>query len=141
MRLYLAGPMSGIEQMNFPAFIEASETLRAAGHDIVSPVELDAEDGIADEALGSKEGNPADLSLTWAQLLSRDVMILGDETENAVHGIVFLPGWTESRGARLEAYTALLSGKYYFFNYDRATGSMMQIHVNDLRQLLRDNMP
>lgn len=141
MRLYLAGPMSGIEQFNFPAFREAAESLRAAGVDIVSPVEMDDNDGIGDEALASEDGDASKLSMTWAQLLARDVMILGDETEAAVDGIVFLPGWIASRGARLEAFTALLSRKYYFFDYVASTRSMMQIHVNDLRQMLRENMP
>lgn len=141
MRLYLAGPMSGIEQFNFPAFYEAAATLRAAGHDIVSPAEMDADDGIDGEAMASEDGDATKLSLTWAQLLSRDVLILGDETEHAVDGIVFLPGWTASRGAKLEAFTALLSRKFYFFDYLKNSGTMMQIHVNDLRQMLRDNMP
>lgn len=141
MRLYLAGPMSGIEQFNFPAFYEAAETLRAAGHDIVSPAEMDADDGIDGEAMASEDGDASKLSLTWAELLARDVMILGDETETAVDGIVFLPGWISSRGARLEAFTALLSRKYHFFDYVQSTGGMMQIHVNDLRQMLRENMP
>lgn len=141
MRLYLAGPMSGIEQFNFPAFYDAAEILRAAGHDIVSPAEMDAEDGIDAEALASADGDAKKLSLTWAQLLSRDVNIIGDETDDKIDGIVFLPGWIRSRGARLEAFTALLSGKYYFFDYIKNSGSMMQIHVNDLRQMLRENMP
>jgi hypothetical protein len=141
MRLYLAGPMSGIEQFNFPAFYEAAETLRAAGHDIVSPAEMDADDGIDEEAMSSEDGDASKLSLTWAQLLARDVTIIGDETDDKIDGIVFLPGWIASRGARLEAFTALLSRKYHFFDYVRASGTMMQIHINDLRQMLRDNMP
>lgn len=141
MRLYLAGPMSGIEQFNFPAFYEAAATLREVGHDIVSPAEMDATDGIDGEALASEAGDPKGLSLTWGQLLARDVLLIGDETEAAIDGIVFLPGWIASRGARLEAFTALLSRKYHFFDYVASTGSMMQIHVNDLRQMLRDNMP
>lgn len=141
MRLYLAGPMSGIEQFNFPAFYEAAERLREGGVDIVSPAEMDAVDGIDEHALASEDGDASKLPKTWAQLLARDVMILGDETAAAVDGIVFLPHWYRSRGARLEAYTALLSGKYYFYDYVQSTGSMMQIHVNDLRAILRENMP
>jgi hypothetical protein len=139
MRLYLAGPMSGYPQFNFPAFYEAAQTLRESGVDIVSPAEMDADDGIDGEAMASENGDAKKLSLTWAQLLARDVMILGDETENAVHGIVFLPNWERSRGAKLEAFTALLSGKYSFFNY--TGGRLMQLPINELRQILRDNMP
>ena len=41
MRVYVAGPMTGIPQFNYPAFIELQSKLEADGYDIVSPAELD----------------------------------------------------------------------------------------------------
>ena len=103
---YLAGPMSGIKQFNFPAFYDASAKLRAAGYTIISPAELDdAEDKGA--AMASKDGDPASATKhTWGDFLARDVKIVADQ----VQGIIFLPNWSLSRGARLEAFTGLLCG-------------------------------
>ena len=56
MRLYLAGPMSGKPQMNFPAFEKAAKSLRRRGHDVVSPAELDSPEA-QEAALASKHGD------------------------------------------------------------------------------------
>jgi hypothetical protein len=114
MRYYLAGPMSGYPQFNFPLFQQVAQDLRNRGHHIVSPAELDEENGIDKEAMSSKDGDASKLSSTWADLLSRDVKIISDH----VQGIVFLPDWFKSRGAKLEAFVGLLQGKdFKYFQY------------------------
>jgi hypothetical protein len=42
MRIYVAGPMTGYEHDNAPAFERAATMLRAQGHDVVTPIELNA---------------------------------------------------------------------------------------------------
>jgi hypothetical protein len=115
MRIYLAGQMSGIPQFNFPAFCAAAARLRELGWEVVSPAELDdAEDKGA--ALASATGNPADAGRTWGDFLARDVKLIAD---GGIQGIVFLPNWYRSRGARLEATVGLLQGPTFaFFQYD-----------------------
>ncbi len=115
MKAYLAGPMSGIPQFNFPAFYAASEVLRAQGWEIISPAELDdAEDKGA--ALASPDGNPKNAKRTWGDFLARDVKLIADGDINA---IIFLPNWYKSRGARLEATVGLLQGGHFaFFAYE-----------------------
>lgn len=85
MKLYLAGPMTGIENWNFPAFNQATERLRAQGHEVINPAE--------------NEGDP-DI-LTWADFIRIDIGHVLD-----VDAVAVLPGWRQSRGARLETTIA-----------------------------------
>jgi hypothetical protein len=45
-RVYIAGPMRGKAYFNFPEFIRAARSLRAAGFEAVSPAELDIACGL-----------------------------------------------------------------------------------------------
>lgn len=108
MKLYIAGPMTGRPQFNFPAFFEAAERLRAEGFDVTSPAELDDPE-TRKAALSSKDGAPGSGAAngeTWADFLARDVKLIGDEIE----GVAVLDGWEGSRGARLETFCARLTG-------------------------------
>ena len=84
MKLYLAGPMTGIEDLNFPAFTAGAAALRAAGYEVVNPAEL----------------NP-DHTMPWAECMRRDIAALV-----TCDGIALLPGWEQSRGATLEHHIA-----------------------------------
>ncbi|MDQ1921665.1 DUF4406 domain-containing protein [Massilia pseudoviolaceinigra] len=79
-RFYLAGPMSGLPDLNFPAFHAEAARLRALGYDVVNPAEINA-----DPAAGWNACMRADI----AQLVTCD-------------GIALLSGWQASRGARIE---------------------------------------
>lgn len=114
MKLYISGPMSGIPRFNFPAFARAALALREQGYTVVSPHEMDSQ-ATQEAAWASPDGDVAGLPAgeTWGALLARDVKIIADE----VDGIVLLPNWEKSRGARLEAVTGLLCGRtFYLFN-------------------------
>lgn len=100
---YLGGAMTGIPQFNFPEFNRVAALLRERGYNIVSPAELDdphdhkaamlSSDGASGS--GSLDGKP------WESFLARDCVIVSMPT--CVGGI-FLPGWQESNGARLETF-------------------------------------
>jgi hypothetical protein len=107
-KVYVAGPMTGIPQMNFPCFDDAASALRQRGYEVVSPAELDSPESRA-AALASEDGTPAGYAEgeTWGQFLARDVKLIADE---GIQAIVVLPGWQESRGARLETFVARLCG-------------------------------
>jgi hypothetical protein len=107
MRHYLAGPMSGYSQGNFPLFDRAATRLRERGFDIISPAELDDEETRA-AVMADK---PAKHS--WGDFLARDVKIVADQ----VKGIILLPGWYCSRGAKLEAYVGILCGHEFHAYY------------------------
>ena len=80
MKLYLAGPMSGIKDLNFPLFHQEAARLRAAGYQVVNPAEINL-----------------DPAAKWADCMRADIAQLV-----TCDGIALLPGWMESRGAALE---------------------------------------
>lgn len=85
---YVAGPMSGIEGYNYPAFEQAVGMLRGRGFSVASPHELDEPGHV-----------PGDWS--WGEYLRRDLKMLLD-----CDGVVTLHGWEQSRGASLEVDVA-----------------------------------
>jgi hypothetical protein len=135
---YLAGPMRGFPQCNFPAFIAAADKLRAAGHTIISPAEMDSPE-TRKEAMQCVGGE--DLKTyggeTTGSILARDVRIVADD----VTGIVFLPGWSHSRGARLEAFVALLYDKELAVFFPEGWTDMRPVSKDVIRKLLKENMP
>ena len=107
MKLYIAGPMTGRAYHNVPAFEAAATELRSQGHDCIVPIELDG-DEYRDFCLADPTGRAeAPDERTWGDFLARDVKCIADEVE----AVVVLPGWRDSKGARLETYVALLTGK------------------------------
>lgn len=91
-RVYLAGPMTGIEEFNFPAFHAAAADLRERGIEVFSPAEKDLEDGFDPK---KDEAKPL------AHYMIDDLAaVCGSD------GVVCLPGWQKSKGARLETMVA-----------------------------------
>lgn len=89
MIVYLAGPMSGIEHCNIPAFIETAEAIRGQGHIVFCPTELGTRD-----------------LRTWEAYVARDT-----EKLIACDAVAVLPGWEASRGALLEVFAARVYDK------------------------------
>jgi len=89
--LYLAGPMSGIPNHNYPAFNAAAFDLRGRGFHVVSPAELHAD----------FETNPK----PYEDYLRADLIAL-----LGTAAVVVLPGWEQSNGARLEVTVARALG-------------------------------
>ena len=109
MKIYVAGPMTGIPQFNFPAFDAAAADLRQMGYFVVSPAEMDNEEtrAMAMASPDGAQGSGSSKGETWGDFLARDVKLVADE----VDAIAVLPGWDKSRGARLETFVAFLCGK------------------------------
>lgn len=86
-RVYIAGPMTGLNDYNRSAFGEAAEKLHAAGW---APL------------------NPATITLTnarWSDYMRATARLLTE-----ADGVALLPGWEESRGARIEEQWATSVG-------------------------------
>jgi len=80
-RIYVSGPMTGLPDHNFPAFHAAAARLRAAGYEVINPA----------ENFGGRTDLPRET------YLRADVILLAQ-----CEAIAMLPGWQESRGAKLE---------------------------------------
>jgi hypothetical protein len=81
-RVYLAGPMSGLPDMNYPAFNAEAARLRALGYQVENPAENPVQPSWEDY-----------MKQAIAQMLTCDLVAL-------------LPNWHESRGAMLEHHIA-----------------------------------
>lgn len=79
-RLYIAGPMSGLPDFNHPAFHDAAAKLRALGFEVENPAE-----------------NPEPPCKSWLGYMRMAVPQVAK-----VDAVVLLPGWEQSRGARVE---------------------------------------
>lgn len=89
MRVYTAGPMTGLPDYNFPAFHEAARRIRAEGHEVHNPAE--SFDGATD--------------LPRETYMRFDIGLILDSDAVAV-----LPRWQRSKGARLEVAVAVAIG-------------------------------
>jgi hypothetical protein len=96
MKLYLSGPMTGLPDLNFPAFNHAAFLLRINGHKVVNPAEL----------------NP-DPAASWHDCMRKDIKALCD-----CEGIALMDGWENSQGAHLELNIAHRLGLKVLFVSD-----------------------
>ena len=87
-RIYIAGPMTGLPDLNFPAFNAAADALRTQGWHVENP----ANHGVIEGA-------------QWEDYLAYDITRLG-----TCGAIYLLPGWEKSKGATLEAHIAKMLG-------------------------------
>ena len=94
--VYLAGPMRGYPEYNFPAFKEAAKNLRERGYMVFNPADHDLDQGF-DPQIPMEEQDFFDLREAFAWDLAKVC------TSEA---IVVLPGWVDSRFGRLEVAVA-----------------------------------
>lgn len=139
MKIYLAGPMTGYARNNFPAFESAAVSLRNEGHEVLTPHELD-EPEIAERARadpGQGDEGLLDYDPQYDEFLERDFKVIHDPE---LEGVVLLPGWQWSRGARREVLFALAFEKRIWrYNHgiigDDITAEALRILTNTESQL------
>lgn len=97
-RVYIAGPMRGIEEFNFPAFDMAAFRIEMAGHVACSPANLDRDAGFDPVELpDSYDWNMVPPDFDMHAAITRDINAL-----RQCDAIYMLPGWEQSTGARAE---------------------------------------
>lgn len=90
--VYLSGPMSGLEDFNYPAFLAMAEKVRRVGFLVINPAEIGA------QLVRIKRPKP----VKWEEYMRQTIaeMMRAD-------WILMLDGWDRSRGARIERQLAL----------------------------------
>jgi len=112
---YIAGPMSGVPLMNFPMFDEARDAVISMMCDAISPADIDRANGITDDMLPTtpEEEEIFMRDFDTRIVARRDVLAIIDQCD----GIVMLPNWSQSKGARAEHALAVwlqLDIVYYY---------------------------
>lgn len=104
MRIYVAGPMSGLPNYNFTAFDWATMYLRSLGHEVFNPAEHDREAGYVTESFGPHKVETTRL-FTLEGALRWDLARICESD-----AIALLPGWETSTGAAKERFVAEATG-------------------------------
>lgn len=97
-KVYIAGPMTGYPEFNYPLFHATAIRLRKMGFEVISPAELNPIDSglqITDEYH----------TKLYPSFIKRDIAALME-----CDHIVMLKGWEESKGASLEHHIAEVLG-------------------------------
>ena len=124
MRIYVAGPMRGRPQFNFPTFNAVTKYLRDQGHDVFNPAERDIEMHGAVPFMSSETGDMKDIEHTGLSV--RDVLAfdLGWLCRDA-EAILMLPGWETSMGATAEWAAARAVGMKIIYTDEMEIADMM----------------
>lgn len=92
MAWYLCGPMRGLPNSNFDSFNDAREHLRDKGYDVICPVEQ------AFQTYGD--------SIQATDKNFHEAMRFCYESVLKSEGVIVLPGWGRSEGAKAEVLMA-----------------------------------
>ena len=110
MKTYIAGPMRHIPEFNFPAFHKAAAFLRARGHVVFNPAEVDNEVHGKDISKGNANGDETlaaqEHGFNLREAMARDLAWICEHAD----AIALLPGWKQSEGASAEFMVARALG-------------------------------
>jgi hypothetical protein len=102
MRIYLAGPMRGYDEFNFPAFNHWAGCLRDQGHEVLNPAETDHNNGFETAGLKGTDGELGASGFNLRAALAFDLSWICEHAD----AVAVLDGWAKSRGARAEVAAA-----------------------------------
>lgn len=122
--IYLAGPMQGIPEFNFPRFNAVAWALRQDGHRVFNPAQRDIERaGGVDISKGNTEGKLTEETkkhFSLREALADDTNFICLEADT----IVLLPGWEKSNGAQAEHRLAVALGHEIIYVHQEVVGLM-----------------
>lgn len=115
MHIYVAGPMRGKPEFNFPAFNDAAAWLRSKGHSVFNPAERDNEKHGTDISKGNAHGDEhvaaSQHGFSLREALGADMAYISGQAD----AIYMLVGWEASAGARAEWALAQALGLLTFY--------------------------
>ena len=98
-QIYIAGPMTGYPEFNFPAFFAAAEKFEKEGWVVWNPANKEAENGITASESYAKGDNAGLVAEGW----DWKTAFKWDTTKVIESDAIYLlPGWEKSTGARAE---------------------------------------
>ena len=98
MIVYIAGPMTGLPEFNFPMFNRVARMLRQDGHTCFNPAERDVERHPEIDFTCGDTQHVASQGFSLREALAEDTNHICLEADT----IYMLPGWETSLGARAE---------------------------------------
>ena len=105
--IYIAGPMRGIKDFNFPAFDRQEKVLLEQGWNVINPAEMDRQDGTP--CSSPMEYDPAtdyaDREF-MRDALKRDLTVIAEKCT----AVYCMSGFENSRGAKTEYHLAKAIG-------------------------------
>ena len=96
-KVYIAGPMRGLPDFNYPTFNQYAQAHRNVGWDVENPAEI-----------GERYGTPEQINADPAMLAA--VMAADLHALETCDAVFLLDGWHKSVGARKELAAALAYG-------------------------------
>jgi hypothetical protein len=106
---YLAGPMSGYPEFNYPTFTSTTIMLRQSGFVVYSPHEV--------------PWPTAEATLNDQEALWKYMMRQTRKMQRRCNSIILMAGWASSRGAKIELQRAMsMDHQIFTLAYDRLFG-------------------
>lgn len=108
-KIYIAGPMSGLPDFNFPAFFAAQAKLEADGWTVFNPAAKEQEAKLDPIAVATGDARAAIAKgFDFRECFTWDMEKVIEAT-----AIFMLPGWVASPGATAEHAVAVAMKKHY----------------------------
>jgi hypothetical protein len=130
--VYIAGPMRGYKDFNFPAFDAARDTFLKLGYAVISPADIDrVEKADAPKATAEEVSDQA-------RYIERDSMalrLLSKQNYSGNNGVVLLTGWESSKGAAGEFFTARWHGLKFYHHMGSESSADNYLHDFALRNV------
>lgn len=114
-KIYIAGPMSGYPEFNFPKFFEIAERYKALGWKVFNPANKDEEAGVVTDASYAKGDALQLISSGWD---FREAYSWDANRVIEADAIFMIKGWEHSPGARGEWSLAVTMQTKYPGKYE-----------------------